>query len=391
MQETADAVVIGGGIMGASTAHFLAKKGVGKVVLLEKRTLAAVSTGHSAANIRCSYSNPVTVQLALRSFDMFENDREEMGWRHRLPANRHDYPARERARRRRQNGARVRERTPHRDPGTRTRTRSGNWRPSSTWTESSAERTSRAAVTRTRYGPHGPLVRAAAKWGLVAYEGVSARRIRVDGDRVSGVESDQGVIQTGPGGQRRRTLGDPRGEVSGPPLLHSLEPGSRSGSSGCRRTSATFPSSPIPGATSIFGLNGRGNCWPAWTIPRKSKPLDIDDYDASLDANSRRRIERGLFRRIPSLRDAEFDRGWASIYTITDDWHPVVGPEGGPDGYYACFGGSGHGFKLGPPIGESLASIMLGQDPRIDLHPLRPSRFEEGDTFTSAWGAGNRA
>jgi glycine/D-amino acid oxidase-like deaminating enzyme len=36
MEKTADAVVIGGGIMGAATAHFLAKKKFGKVVLLEK-------------------------------------------------------------------------------------------------------------------------------------------------------------------------------------------------------------------------------------------------------------------------------------------------------------------------------------------------------------------
>ena len=41
MEKNADAVVIGGGIMGASTAHFLAKRGFGKVVLLEKQHLAA--------------------------------------------------------------------------------------------------------------------------------------------------------------------------------------------------------------------------------------------------------------------------------------------------------------------------------------------------------------
>lgn len=44
MQTKADAVVIGGGIMGASTAHFLAKLGFGDIVLLESRKLAAVST-----------------------------------------------------------------------------------------------------------------------------------------------------------------------------------------------------------------------------------------------------------------------------------------------------------------------------------------------------------
>ena len=84
MQSTADAVVIGGGVMGASAAHFLAKKGFGKVVLLEKRTLAAVSTGHSAANVRTYYSNPETVKLAWRAVQMFENDRDSIqvvAWR----------------------------------------------------------------------------------------------------------------------------------------------------------------------------------------------------------------------------------------------------------------------------------------------------------------------
>ena len=79
MEKTADAVVIGGGIMGASVAHFLAKKRFGKVVLLEKQHLASASTGSSAGNIRTSYSNPLTIKLALRALEMFENDRDELG------------------------------------------------------------------------------------------------------------------------------------------------------------------------------------------------------------------------------------------------------------------------------------------------------------------------
>ena len=55
--KTADAVIIGGGIMGASAAHFLAKNRFGKIVLLEAKHLAAVSTGHSAANVRTYYTN----------------------------------------------------------------------------------------------------------------------------------------------------------------------------------------------------------------------------------------------------------------------------------------------------------------------------------------------
>ena len=77
--QTADAVVIGGGIMGASAAHFLAKRGFGRVVLLEKGRLAGVSTGHSAAIVRTYYSNPVTLELAKRALHMFENDRDLLG------------------------------------------------------------------------------------------------------------------------------------------------------------------------------------------------------------------------------------------------------------------------------------------------------------------------
>ena len=80
MIETADAVVIGGGIMGASTTYFLSKLGFGKVVLLEKYLLATGATGHSAANVRQHYSNEVTVRLAKRAVEMFESFDEELGY-----------------------------------------------------------------------------------------------------------------------------------------------------------------------------------------------------------------------------------------------------------------------------------------------------------------------
>ena len=79
MDHTADAVIVGGGIMGASVAHFLAKGGFGKVVLLDNKTLAGASTGHSAANVRTLYSNPLTIRLAVRAVEMFENQHEELG------------------------------------------------------------------------------------------------------------------------------------------------------------------------------------------------------------------------------------------------------------------------------------------------------------------------
>lgn len=389
MEKTADAVVIGGGIMGASAAHFLAKKGIGKVILLEKRSLAAVSTGHSAANIRCAYSNPVTVQLALRAFEMFENDRQELGGDtgFRRTGMMTLLQAEHVAKGRKVLQAESEHQTETREIGPEE-------------IKELAPQLNLDGVVCATYQSRGgyadpvrttqTLVQAAKKWGLAAYEGVGARNIQVDGDRVSGVECDQGLIQTRLVVNAAGPWGVQVGASAG--LDYSIRWSRESDL--VLRLPPDFGHFPIiadPGCHLYFRPQWENRLLAGLDYPKEIEPLDIDDYDTSLDADTRRRIEQGLFKRIPALRDAEFDRGWASVYTITDDWHPVVGPESGLEGYYACFGGSGHGFKLGPPIGEALSDVVIGQRPKIDIHPLRPSRFEEGALFTSAWGAGNRA
>ena len=389
MEKTADAVVIGGGILGASAAHFLARKGIGTVVLLEKRSLAAVSTGHSAANIRCSYSNPVTVRLALRAMEIFENDREELG------------------------GDTGFQRTGHivlTEPEqveivkqvlrVETQHATGTRQVSVDQVRELAPQLNLDGSVFATYQPRAgyadpvrttrTLVEQAKKHGLSAYEGVGATGIETNGDRVTGVASEEGLIQT-------------------PIVVNAAGPwGKDVGASAGRQYSvrwsresdlllklpADFGAFPIladPGCKIYFRPQRENRLLAGLDYPKPIEPLDIDNYDPDLDAETRERIETGLFRRIPQLRDAQFERGWASIYTITDDWHPVVGAEPGLDGYYACFGGSGHGFKLGPPLGEALADVITGDKPRIDIHAFRPTRFDEGEPFTSLWGEGNRA
>ena len=79
MPTSADVVIIGGGILGTSLAYYLAQKGAGDVVLLERASIADGSTGKAAAIVRMHYTNPVTVQLALRSRDLFLNWGERVG------------------------------------------------------------------------------------------------------------------------------------------------------------------------------------------------------------------------------------------------------------------------------------------------------------------------
>lgn len=72
MRKTADAVVIGGGIVGASIAYYLAKKGLREVVLLEKGEVCSGSSGDSAAIVRQHYSNDVSIRLVRRSLEIFQ-------------------------------------------------------------------------------------------------------------------------------------------------------------------------------------------------------------------------------------------------------------------------------------------------------------------------------
>lgn len=388
MDNTADAVVIGGGILGASTAHFLAKRGFGKVVLLEKHSLASASTGHSAANVRTYYSNPVTAQLAWRAVRMFEHDRDELGgdsgfqqvgFLLLLDENTQD------------TGDQILQ--TELDNGVEVK-------------DLQIEDISELApqleldgITRAVYEPRSGyadpvkttqiLVERAKEWGLIAHEGVGATDIRLKGGRVAAVDTDQGTIETpvvvnaaGPWGR----------EVGRWVGLNASVRWSRETDLVLRLPLdfGRFPVISDPGLRFYFRPQDGDKVVAGLGFPKEIEPLDIDSYDEELDVDSRRRIMEPLLNRVPALRQARFVHGWASVYTITDDWHPLVGAEPDVLGYYDCYGGSGHCFKLAPPIGEALADVIAGETPDIDIRPLRPTRFVEGEPLLSAWGSGNR-
>jgi len=68
--------------------------------------------------------------------------------------------------------------------------------------------------------------------------------------------------------------------------------------------------------------------------------------------------------------------GYASLYAITPDWHPVVDELPAGSGLYVCSGFSGHGFKLGPAMGKMLADLVLDVEaPEFDAKMFRNGRF----------------
>ena len=79
MPSSFDVAVIGGGVMGCSALHYLAKLGVSNSVLLERDGLAEGSTGRSMAILRMHYSNVVTTQMAWWSRGVIAEFEQETG------------------------------------------------------------------------------------------------------------------------------------------------------------------------------------------------------------------------------------------------------------------------------------------------------------------------
>jgi hypothetical protein len=78
-EESAQVVIIGGGVMGASTAFHLAEAGITDVLLLERGDLAGGSTTKSAGGVRAQFTDAVNIALGARSLAAFENFAQRPG------------------------------------------------------------------------------------------------------------------------------------------------------------------------------------------------------------------------------------------------------------------------------------------------------------------------
>ena len=91
-----------------------------------------------------------------------------------------------------------------------------------------------------------------------------------------------------------------------------------------------------------------------------------------------RDIRRRLARRFPALAGAEIAEAWAGMIDVTPDAVPVLGEDGRIGGLHYATGLSGHGFGIGPAIGRIMADLVTGRDPGHDLTRFRPGRFFDG-------------
>ena len=372
LPKTADIVIIGGGVMGASIAHHLAIRQPQRILLLEKEEFFGQgASGRNAGGVRYQFATEVNIRLSLESLPMLERFEEEIG----QPI---DY---------RKCGylfllSRPQDVTQFQN---NTALQQSLGVPTE-WLES-ADVQHRlpmmcledvlAATFCAKDGivdPNGLVmgyIYAAQRNGVEALTGVTITRIGVKSGQAVSVETNAGQVSTplvvNAAGPWAGLIGQMAG-VSIP-----ISP--------IRRQWLT--TTPLPGippdfpfvidfAQSLyFHREGAG------LLTGMSNLDEQPGFDQNVDPEFELRHMEAAVSRLPMLEQAGVVSRLAGLYEVTPDAHPIFGKTP-VEGFYLCAGFSGHGLMHGPIAGKLLSEIILdGQASALDVSMLDLDRFNE--------------
>ena len=382
MANTADAVIIGGGVMGCSILYNLAEQGLTNTLLLERDVLASGSTSKSQAILRMHYSNEVTSSLAWQSLEIFKNFEELTGTPsgytrtgYFLIVGREDREAMY------ENVAM------HQRLGIASEIVS---------IEDMRELAPMLAVEgdesfayESESGYADPysvtlgFANRAREMGARVQDGANVTDIEVTGGRVTAVltadgriETDVAVVAAGPWSDR--LLGKVGVDVPIRPLRHQVVV--------LRRPPGPDADHPIV-ADNLNGFSARPDIGGLTMIGAGEEEfVDADTFNQGVDMDVVQPTFEAIAKRIPAMSRAVFRGGWSGAFTVTPDWHPILDRIEGIDGLYCAVGFSGHGFKESPMIGKAMAELITkGKSECVDISMLNLNRFETGDLLRSRY------
>ncbi len=370
---TAEIVIIGGGVMGASAAYHLAQRGMKDIVLLEKEEFFGTgSTGRCAGGVRYQFSTEVNIKLSLESLPMLERFKEELGrdidyhqCGYLLVATNEKDAETFKCNVELQNSL-----------GVHTQLLSGD------------EIRARLplmrfddAIAGTFHQKDGLVdpnsvvvgyISAAEKMGVSTITSSEVTGIRVESGEVKAVETRQGVIET-------RMILNTTGPWSG--LIGQMAGVNIPVVPVRRQMFTTNALNEIPddfpfvidfGQSLYFHRSGEG------LLVGMSNPNQEPGFDQNVDEEFEFVNLEAAIGRLPLLERASRTSHWAGLYEVTPDAHPIFG---GCDvkGFMMCTGFSGHGFMHGPVAGKLMSEYIIdGKFSAVDVSMLDLARFDEG-------------
>lgn len=379
MTKTAEILIIGGGVMGTSIAYHLARQGSGRVVLLERQAVGTGTTGRSGAIVRQHYSNDFTVRMARESLHIFTHFDELIGGDCGFVTTGMLVLADEQGEAALRANVRLQQ-----EHGVNTQVIStadvGEVAP-----EYSNDGVALACYEADA-GVADPMAttycfaKRARDYGAIIYEGISATRILTRGERVTGVETTQGVFEapvvvlaanawsvelahdiaiTLPITATRHPMVILRrpGDAGGRQSMHAV----------CLDMTRSIYLRPDIGGVTLVG-----------STENVLTASDPDSYAQGLTEEEIAYFRTQAKDSMPALARAVPRGSWAGIYDDTPDYHPILGHLAASEGLFCAAGFSGHGFKLSPIIGQWMAQLITTGSGPSDMQPFAYERFTQG-------------
>ncbi len=373
LPSTADIVIIGGGVMGASTLYHLAARGQKNVLLLEKEAFYGTgATGRCAGGVRYQFATEVNVRLSQASLPMLERFEAEIGqaidyrktgylflltneadvatFRHNVALQQRLGVPTEWL-----DGAEIRRRLPL-------------MRLEDVLAGTFCAEDGLVDPNSVVMGYIG----AAQRLGAKAMTGTPVTDLAVENGRISGVMTPQGTVSTpiviNTAGPWAGLVGEKAGvQMPITPLRRQMF------------TTTSLPQIPadfpfvIDFAQSLyFHREGAG------LLIGMSNPNEKPGFDQRVDEDWELTNMEAAVARLPLLEQAGRMSSWAGLYEVTPDAHPIFGATP-VAGFYVCGGFSGHGFMHGPVAGQLMSEIVLDGEARtVDVSMLDLARFAEG-------------
>ncbi|HEX6271279.1 MAG TPA: FAD-binding oxidoreductase [Anaerolineales bacterium] len=369
---TADIIIIGGGVMGASAAYHLAKRGMKNIVLLEKEEFFGTgATGRCAGGVRYQFSTEINIKLSLEGIPMLERFKEEIGQDiNYRPCGYLLVATSERDANAFKRNVELQNRL-----GVQTQLLSGDEvrarLPLMQFEDAIAGTFHRKDGLVDPNSVVAGYVSAAQKLGVKALTRADVTGLCLSGDRVEAVETTQGRIQA-------RTVLNTAGPWSG-------QIGQMAGiqipiTPIRRQMFTTSPLKEIPedfpfvidfGQSLYFHREGEG------LLIGMSNQNEKPGFDQSVDEEFELINLEAAIERMPLLERASRASHWAGLYEVTPDAHPIYGATP-VEGFYVCTGFSGHGFMHGPISGKLMGELILdGKFSTVDVSMLDLARFEK--------------
>ena len=385
--RTADVVIIGGGVTGASIAYHLTRRGVRDVIVVDKGAIASGGTGKSSACVRQHYSTAETCRMIRYSLDFFQHFAERteggscgfrptgylLGVDERMRA-----PMEASVALQRSLGIDTRLVSPVEMRELEPRLRAddlvaGCYEPASGYCN----------PVETAHG----FARAARAAGARILQDTAVVGLVLDGDRVRGVRTGDGDILAPVVVNAAGLWSAGVSALAGVALPISV----------CRHkiSIVAWPEADRRPHPMVYDFVGN-----IYTRPELGEHIlvggldadeahDVADPDGYREGVSLDESSEALARvshRFPVLADGRIARGYAGCFDVTPDWHPVL-DRVGPAGYHVAAGFSGHGFKLSPAVGHMVAALVTeGPGGHPDLPTFRLARFAEGKPIRGTYG-----